>query len=39
MIEPRAGWPTVITIGADKACDAENLVNEPRSMEATPHVA
>ena len=36
MIEPRA---TPITLGADKAYDAEDFVNELRSMNATPHVA
>ena len=39
MIEPRADRPTPITLGADKAYDAEDFVNEPRSMNATPHVA
>ncbi|WP_158815548.1 IS5 family transposase, partial [Methylocapsa sp. S129] len=34
MIEPRA-----ITLGADKAYDAEDFVNELRSMKVTPHVA
>src|SRR6188768_199651 len=39
MIEPRADRPTAITLGADKAFDAEDFVNELRSMNATPHVA
>jgi transposase len=39
MIEPRADRPTAITLGADKAYDAEDFVNELRSMNATPHVA
>jgi transposase len=39
MIEPRADRPRPITLGADKACDAEDFVNELRSMNATPHVA
>ena len=39
MIEPRADRPTPITLGADKAYDTEDFVNEPRSMNATPHVA
>ncbi|HEX3423714.1 MAG TPA: IS5 family transposase, partial [Sphingomicrobium sp.] len=39
MIEPRADRPRPITLGADKAYDAEDLVNELRSMNATPHVA
>jgi hypothetical protein len=32
MIEPRADRPTTITLGADKAYDAEDFVNELRSM-------
>lgn len=39
MIEPRAERPTAITLGADKAYDAEDFVNELRSMNVTPHVA
>ena len=39
MIEPRADRPTAITLGADKAYDAEDFINELRSMNATPHVA
>jgi transposase len=39
MIEPRADRPTAITLGADKAYDAEDFVNELRSMKVTPHVA
>ena len=39
MIEPRADRPQAITLGADKAYDAEDLVNELRSMKVTPHVA
>ncbi|WP_377827951.1 IS5 family transposase [Bradyrhizobium lupini] len=39
MIEPRADLPTAITLGADKAYDAEDFVNELRSMNVTPHVA
>ena len=38
-IEPRADRPQAITRGADKAYDAEDFVNELRSMNATPHVA
>ncbi len=30
MIEPRADRPTAITLGADKAYDAEDFVNELR---------
>jgi transposase len=39
MIEPRADRPYAITLGADKAYDAEDFVNELRSMKVTPHVA
>jgi len=39
MIEPRADRPQAITLGADKAYDAEDFVNELRSMTVTPHVA
>jgi Transposase DDE domain len=39
MIEPRADLPQAITLGADKAYDAEDFVNELRSMKVTPHVA
>ena len=39
MIEPRADRPRPITLAADKAYDAEDFVNELRSMNATPHVA
>jgi transposase len=39
MIEPRADRPTAITLGGDKAYDAEDFVNELRSMNVTPHVA
>ena len=39
MIEPRADRPGAITLGADKAYDAEDFVNELRSMTVTPHVA
>ena len=39
MIEPRADRPQAIMLGADKAYDAEDFVNELRSMNATPHVA
>ncbi|BDV36498.1 hypothetical protein SS37A_40280 (plasmid) [Methylocystis iwaonis] len=39
MIEPRVDRPTAITIGADKAYDAEDFVNELRAMKVTPHVA
>ena len=39
MIEPRADRPTAITLGADKAYDAEDFINALRSMNVTPHVA
>jgi hypothetical protein len=39
MIEPRADRPRPITLGTDKAYDAEDFANELRSMNATPHVA
>jgi transposase len=39
MIEPRADRPIAITLGADKAYDAEDFANELRSMNVTPHVA
>ena len=39
MIEPRADRPQALTLGADKAYDAEDFINELRSMNVTPHVA
>ena len=39
MIEPRADRPGRITLGADKAYDTEDFVNELRSMNVVPHVA
>ena len=39
MIESRADRPGAITLGADKAYDAEDFFNELRSMTVTPHVA
>jgi IS5 family transposase len=39
MIDPLADRPRAITIGADKAYDAEDLINELRSMKVTPNVA
>jgi transposase len=39
MIELRADRPGRITLGADKGYDAEDFVNELRSMNVTPHVA
>ena len=35
MIEPRADRPQAITLGADKAYDAEDFINELRSMRVT----
>jgi len=39
MIEKRADRPNPITLGADKGYDAEDFVNELRSMTVTPHIA
>ena len=39
MIEPRADRCQAFTLGADKAYDAEDFVNELRAMKVTPHVA
>ena len=39
MIEPRADRSRAITLGADKAYDAEDFINELRAMKVTPHVA
>ena len=39
MIARRADRPTAITPDVDKACDAENFVNEQHSMDITPHAA
>jgi hypothetical protein len=39
MIEPHADRPTAVSVGADKAYDAEGFVDELRSMNVTPHVA
>ncbi len=39
MIEPRAERPGRITLGADKGYDAEDFVNELRSINVAPHVA
>jgi hypothetical protein len=38
MIARRADRPTAITLGVDKACDAEEFVTELRSMDVTLHV-
>jgi transposase len=39
MIEPRAERPRPITLGADKAYDTADFVNELRTLKVTPHVA
>jgi Transposase DDE domain len=39
LIEPHADRPRAITLAADKAFDAQDFVNELRSMRVTPHVA
>jgi transposase len=39
MIEARADRPRSVSLGADKAYDAEDFVNELRSMNVRPHVA
>src|SRR3954452_10238224 len=39
LIEPHADRPNAITLGADKAFDAQDFVNELRTMRVTPHVA
>ena len=39
MFERYADRPQRITLGADKAYDAQDFVNELRSMNVTPHVA
>jgi transposase len=39
MIEPRADRPCAISLGSDKAYDAEDFVNELKSMNVRPHVA
>ena len=39
MIEPRADRGTHVTLGADKGYDAQDFVNELRTMNVAPHVA
>ncbi|WP_340646913.1 IS5 family transposase [Phenylobacterium sp.] len=39
MSEPRADRPRAISLGADKGYDAEDFVNELKSMNVRPHVA
>jgi transposase len=39
MIEPRAERPRPVTLGADRAYDAADFVNELRTLNVRPHVA
>ena len=39
LIEPHADRRNAITLGADKAFDAQDFVNELHTMRVTPHVA
>ena len=39
MIEPRADRGSRVTLGADKGYDAEDFVNELRTMNVAPHLA
>ena len=39
MIEPRADRPRSVSVATDKGYDAEDFVNELRSMNVRPHVA
>ena len=39
MIETHAERPKAVTLGADKAYDSRDFVNELRAMKVTPHVA
>jgi hypothetical protein len=39
MIETHAERPRRVTLGADKAYDTEDFVNELRTLNVTPHVA
>jgi transposase len=39
MIETHAERPKAVTLGADKAYDSRDFVNELRSLNVTPHVA
>jgi len=39
MIEAHAERPKAVTLGADKAYDSRDFVNELRSLNVTPHVA
>ena len=39
LAEPRSDQPGRITLAADKGYDAEDFVNELRSMNVAPHVA
>jgi IS5 family transposase len=39
LLEPHAGRPDAITVGADKGFDAQDFVAELREINVTPHVA
>jgi transposase len=39
LIEPHADRPRAITLGADKGYDAQDFINELRTLRVTPHVA
>jgi hypothetical protein len=39
LIEPYADRSRAITLGADKAFDTQDFINELRTMKVTPHVA
>jgi transposase len=39
MLEPRADRPHSVTVATDKGYDAEDFINELRSMNVRPHVA
>jgi transposase len=39
MIEARADRPRAVTLGTDKGYDAEDFVNELKSMHVRPHIA
>jgi transposase len=38
LIEPHADRPRAITLGADKGYDAQDFINELRTLRVTPHV-
>ncbi len=39
LLEPHAGRPDAITVGADKGFDAQDFIAELREINVTPHVA